>query len=215
MYYYFLLLVFAVVNMYPVLTVNGQNISELIKPNQAMACTLSGGGVGNLAFKYEKNNINLGKFASPDENVVKRRRAEIWQKVRDGYATNLTTKSIDIQSGSIHYKASYLQGNEKIYMQATGALKLISSTLHSPDITLIAQQVDFAGLFVEGGSTLQLESNSDTALFKAIKISFDKDCQDPALLQGTINLETGEMSETFIAFGVTEIAILLNESVFK
>ncbi|MCL4380093.1 hypothetical protein M1466_01190 [Candidatus Dependentiae bacterium] len=215
MYYYFLLLVFAVVNMYPVLTVNDQNISELIKPSQALSCKLSGGGVGNIAFKYADNNITFGRFASPDENVVKRERMEIWQKVRGGYATNLTTKNITIRSGSIHYTASYLQGNEKIYMQATGALKLIGSTLHSPEITLVAQQVDFAGLFVEGGSTLQLESHSDTALFKAIKISFDKDCQEPALLQGAINLETGEMSETFIAFGVTEIAILFNESVFK
>ena len=92
-------------------------------------------------------------------------------------------------------------------------LSFIATLLEAPAIILLGTTFEFKDCLTVNPNVVQLQSLSDTALIKAIDITFDKKAITPPLINGTCNLETGDIDILF--FSAKKVAIQFCDSVLN
>ena len=75
----------------------------------------------------------------------------------------------------------------------------------------MGQMFDFLNCFIHNPQLVQLISDREDALIEGIEITFDEKAKTPYMLNGSLNLVTGETDGPFLIFGAKEVAIQFNE----
>lgn len=196
-------------------TVNNRAISEIAKPGQCVVFVPEK-GASSVAFFFKDGNLSLGSMSFPAktlEDVKGYYKKLIDQK--DSFAL-YTGEELSLRSGlNSRYQNTYFEAKNKITAQAADTLTISSSLLKAEEICLVGKNITLENCHIIDPSIVRLEAGSKEALLQAVQFTFSDNRPSSALLQGTINMENGDMIDYFIVFGAQEIAVLFHEKAFK
>lgn len=187
-----LMLSLSCANVAQAVTINGQDINEVLRSNQVLVydnthsqgISLSADAQGNVAIGSMRLTPECERYAFRYYTEL-----EAWQ---DRMSQNRGKALCFRSSKSMHHEGAYIEGVESIALSSGTSLAFSNSILRSVDVYLEAPSIAFVDTFVDA-DTITLASTSPDALIESISIFFERESGIVPLVVGAIDFKANEI----------------------
>lgn len=203
-------------NLSATIKINNSDINTIAKPEQVISYKTKTSN--NVAFFFNDNNLQLGSVSLENLDAIKESYAQLTTQ-KNNLASFKSRDKIILKSAKDNkHTHAYLSSEENsIYLGSEeGCINIKESILESKEgIYLVTNYCDLSGCFIDKADFFQIEAVSDDSLFKIIKFTFQENDSLPHVIEGSINLNNGNMSKMFIVLGAKKVEILLHPTAFE
>lgn len=195
------------------ITINEVDINKIASRGKVITYTNSDSKADNVSVHLDKKNLQVGTISLTDSHQIN----DFLQKLQNEKLRTMSAgNKITLQAGGNNtHRGSHLTAKEEIILKAGMLASIKNSILESPQVHIVAKKFDFEGCFLKNTEHLWLESASDKSLFKVMRFKFPKNPMLPPMIQGSIDFETGFMSDKMIVTGAAEVDILCGDTAFQ
>lgn len=208
----FFILVFSCDSIFAV-TINGQEISSIIKPNEVLVCTNSENN-NNMAFSMKDGAIAMGRITLTKPQDIK----SYYQKLesqKDKLARNIAGTVINMRSGTtMNYQGAYMTAGKQILLSAATKIDMVAAILKTQEVVFTCLELNVHDAFVEA-DVVAIRSNSLESIIQEIRIHFNKNTVIPNVIDGVINFAANQIDDTFIAVGAQKIEFVFAPHAFN
>lgn len=183
------------------ITINGENLCDIIPAGQNLICTPSIESDGIL-LKIKNRNIEIESFTFDDNEIEM---AFYYLKRKEA---SYQSQQIEISSNSLSYNGASMNAKEFIFLQGKSNIDLSNMFLHAKKVIFAGNKMKFNHCFVNTNEII-IEALSPNSSIALIRIVFDKESDMPAGLHGSINLSKNEINDEspLLIFGIKKIDI--------
>lgn len=194
------------------ITINGEDINTLIKPEESLV--YSSPGYDNICLRIKDGNIEIVHYELTNTETIKTFFNEL-ESHKEELSRYTSKDTVSFSSGAnISFEGAYISGDNKVLFNAQAAIEIVDSILKSKRVCLISSILKVHGCFLDT-DVLHLQSNSPESLFQVIRFTFNKSIPFPALIQGQIDFAKNTTDGDFLVVGVQKVEFQFAPQVFK
>ncbi len=198
-------------------TINGKPLSDVLKPGEnsvAYSITIEEGvrgiGLSGMGGNFQFNTIG---FPEAEVTNIKKEFTQLSAEAQGGFFAGRTLR---LSSPIGNYEGGKFLATEEMIVGKSGAtLTFAGSLLESPKVTLVGRYFEFLSSYLIKPKVLYFVSDQDDALIKGIEVVYAETVQMPFLIDGTIDLVSGDTEHPFIFVGAEKVTIEFHEKALQ
>lgn len=211
-YIYLLSLIILTFNNILAIKVNGEKLSDIIKPDQSLIWSISG---DLLKISIKSGEINLKSSAIDNAEKIKSDFNDLKNSSDDSMKLEEIkySQSSMSSSGDMNYEKYFEAVRGKISFETPKELNILSSILISREIVFACKKINLENFYFNT-NILRIEIDSPKSLCRSIQFKFKKNFQLPHLIKGKIDFENNKTSKELVVVGVEEVEITFSPKAF-
>lgn len=170
------------------ITVNGQNINDIIKQGQALVC-MAPIADHFLALQMKDGNMEIESFTFANSAFVQGELARITE--RKAQSPQVRGRIVEMKSNSLSFNGSWATAEESMILEGRAIIRFVDRFLHSKKIELIGNKMEFDRCYIDTDELI-IQTNVPGSCCKIIRVTFKKDSSVLKGLQGCIDFANNE-----------------------
>jgi len=208
--YLLLLPVVLCCNVVTAITINNQDINEILKPGESMRYTARV-GADNIAFEFENGNLSVGSAVVNNAQTIFNRFVEFSNEQHGSMRMNRLTVGGSSQFLDGQHISSL---DEELVIDAKNNFLINEVLLKSKTVAVITDRVECGVCFVDSDE-LVLVARSPQALCAIVRFSRDQQSKKPMVLSGQMNFADPNSNERLVVLGAKDMTIVFSSDAFK
>ena len=194
------------------ITINGQNINEILTPGQTLL--YENPTATNVTFSFKNGALEIGDTVLEQVESVATYRTELENNKHLLSQHSAGNRLISRSGGAISFNGAYITGGEQVILETGTALELYDAIVQSKEVIFACNSLKVGACFVDA-PVLQIESSCPQSLIKIIRFTFNTELSARACIQGIIDFARNETDGAFIVLGAHKAEILLAPQAFE
>ena len=204
--YSFFLSVVLFCNVIGAITINDQDINNVLKPGEKLFCESSASD--NIAFVIENGNLKIGSARINNVKDVFNRFVEFNNEPHG--------KMIGPRwyiSGSV-LNDQHVSSDKELIIDARNSFVVAEAVLQSKKITMITDAINCGNCFIDSDELI-IKVRSADASYAVIRLIRNKYSQNPMVIGGNIDFANNGANGALIVLGAQYASVAFNPDAFK